>query len=168
MMAPLLECEVALHIARTISPHGSEADAVRSVGGIGAAFELVDPDLPLENLDEILARGLFHRAVALGRRRSPSELKLDDTARVSVRLDGREMASTTVDAITGRTVELLRSTSRYLSAFGETVEAGDVVITGALIGPLPLASGQHWEMEITGVGAAAFKTSDRPASPEPG
>src|SRR6516165_4579536 len=30
---PLLECEVALHLSRTISADGSDADAISSIGG---------------------------------------------------------------------------------------------------------------------------------------
>jgi 2-keto-4-pentenoate hydratase len=49
------EPEVAIHV-------GEDG----AVAGLGAAIELVDIDLPFEDLEAILAGNVFHRAVVLG------------------------------------------------------------------------------------------------------
>jgi 2-keto-4-pentenoate hydratase len=152
--APTLEPEIAAHMAQDVPP-GASRDAVRrAVGGLSAAIELADVDPPPTDVRQILAGNIFHRHVLLGPvRRGWTPL---EDIHATVLLDGDETAATDdVTALTGETVEVLRSTAELLALCGEQLRAGDVVITGSVVTPLPVAGGQTVAVDLGTLGTIA-------------
>jgi 2-oxopent-4-enoate/cis-2-oxohex-4-enoate hydratase len=77
--------------------------------------------------------------VLLGPARPPGES-------VTARLlrDGEEIASTEdPESATGELTDILRLTAETLAAAGERLRAGEVVITGSVVPPVPVAAGQR-------------------------
>jgi 2-keto-4-pentenoate hydratase len=134
---PLAEAEVAIQVG----PDGS-------VAGLGAAIEVVDLDRPLEDLEELVARNIFHRAVLLGEIVGGASLG-GVTARVLV--NGEEHAA--VDALdaTGEPQDVLEHAASVLALAGEELAEGDVLIAGAmsLVAPRP---GDRMRYELGGLG----------------
>jgi 2-keto-4-pentenoate hydratase len=63
---PALEPEIAIHMAADL-PGGAHRDAAAAaIGGLGAAIELADLDLPLDDLEAVVAGDIFQRHVVLG------------------------------------------------------------------------------------------------------
>ena len=122
---PIAEAEVAIHVG----PGGS-------VAGLGAAIEVVDLDRPLEDLEELVARNIFHRAVLLGPPVAGASLA-GVTARVLV--NGEEHETVDARAATGEPGDVLAHVGRLLAPVGEELRDGDVVIAGAmsLVAPRP-------------------------------
>jgi 2-keto-4-pentenoate hydratase len=134
---PVLEVEVAIWIGR----------------GLGAAIELADVDSPPDDVERILAGGIYHRNVILG----PPRRQTLTGARARVTRDGEEIAAT--DDLTGLTGEhdLLLETVR--AAAGRELRDGEVVIAGAVLPPLPLEPGQRWGVDLGPLGALSVSTS---------
>jgi 2-keto-4-pentenoate hydratase len=131
--APLLEAEVAVWVGH----------------GLGAAIELADLEFPPDDVDRILASGIYHRHVILGPPRAPT---LDGVA-ARVICDGDEIASTDdVEALTGRLDAVLAAVRGHA---GRDLRAGEVVIAGAVVPPIPLRPGQRYEVDLGPLGSLA-------------
>jgi 2-keto-4-pentenoate hydratase len=155
---PMLEAEIAVHLAHDVAGDASWDEVRAAIGGLSAAIELADVDPPPEDVRTILAGNIFHRHVVLGpvdRERSTGE---GISARVLV--DGREVAATDDPAaLTGEIVEVVRLTAETLAGCGERLRAGEVVITGSVIPPHPVAPGQRVEVEVPPLGELSVRLS---------
>lgn len=138
---PMLEAEVAAHLAADIGPGATPAAALAAVGGWTVAIELADVSFPPEDIGEILAGNIYHRHVVLG----PVVDSLPSALAFAVLRDGQEMASTTdPEALTGELGFVLASMADTLAACGAGLRAGDVVITGSVVPPVPVENGSVW------------------------
>jgi 2-keto-4-pentenoate hydratase len=145
--APMLEAEIAVHLARDVGENPREAFA-----GLSAAIELADVDPPSTDPEAILAGNIYHRHVILG----PVDRERSTAEGVTGRLlrDGDEVASTdTPEALTGDVVEVVRLTAELLAASGERLRAGDVVITGSMHPPLTIAPGERVTADVPPLGS---------------
>lgn len=159
---PVLEPEVAVHVASDIEP-GASYDTVRAaIAGLSVAIELADlhpaPERP-GDVSDVLAGNIFHRHVLLGRP------VIGHTGsgglRATVTLDAAEAASTDdASALTGDLVELVRQTVDQLAVVGERLRAGQVVITGSVVPPVPVEAGQHVEVTVADLGRLTVSFRD--------
>jgi 2-keto-4-pentenoate hydratase len=148
---PALEAEVAVHMASDL-PAGGDADAARAaIGGLGPAFELVDLDPSVEEVDAVLEANIFQRAVVLGAPGegvAPADLSatLQRTGEDAVEIDDPQAAA-------GEVVAIVRHVADVLGAFGERLRAGEIVITGALTPPpIPVSAGERFDYELRPLG----------------
>jgi 2-keto-4-pentenoate hydratase len=149
---PMLEPEIAVHLAHGVDGRATWEDARAAIGGLSAAIELADVDPPPADPESILAGNIYHRHVVLGpvdRTRSRPD---GITGRV-IR-DGEEIAGTdTPETLTGDIVEVVRLTAELLAACGARLNAGEVVITGSIVPPLSVSPGQTVTVELPPLGA---------------
>ena len=136
--AVAVEAELALHI-------GSGG----SIAGYGAAIEIVDIDLPFEDLERILEENVFHRAVLLTdptpTRPAGLTLRVSRNGSVEHELDGSadlERAETTV----ARVAELL-------GAAGGSLTPGEVIIAGSIAPLLFVSAGDQVRVELEPLGS---------------
>ena len=141
---PAIEPEVAVHV-------GEQG----RVAGLGAALEVIDVDLPFEDLGAILEGNVFHRAAVLGPPVGGVTALSGRTARMT-RGDGQE---TTIDVAQAALdpEQVVRLVGGYLEAVGETLSAGDVIIAGSLVTAVPLAGDERVALEIDGLGSVALE-----------
>lgn len=156
---PALEPEIAVRLARDIGPAASREDVRQAVGGLAPAIELADVDPPPTDVRAILAGNIFHRHVQLGPfdgGRSTAE-----GVRARVARNGKEIASTEdPEAATGEMLEVVRLTAELLGACGERLRAGEVVITGSVVPPIAVASGDRIEAHLPPLGSLRVRLAD--------
>ncbi len=143
---PTAEPEIAVHLASDI-PAGADRDAVAAaIGGLGVAIELVD--LTAGEVEEILAGDIFHRHVILGpaAQAAPGDLR----GTISHGGDTRDVDDPL--ALVGDPVAALAHLATHLAAFGETVRAGDVLITGSIVPALSVAPGDRLDYRLDPLG----------------
>jgi 2-keto-4-pentenoate hydratase len=136
---PAAECEIAVRMARDLRSDATPHDVMAAIKAIGPAIELADLDpLPAPgNLDAVLAGDIFQRHVILGERTQAGGSVRGLTSRLIRR--GEEAARTgDPEKLTGKLVDIVAHVANTLSAFGETLKAGDVVITGSITPPIML------------------------------
>jgi 2-keto-4-pentenoate hydratase len=138
--APVAEPEIAVHLGADID---DPAQAVVSISSIAAAIELADVDPPPDDLEEVVAGNIYHRAVIL----SDPIAKTGASALAGlfgrVSRDGNEVATTSdVEAMTGAVGQILSHSARLLGVFGEGFRVGDVVILGSVVPPLQIRPGE--------------------------
>lgn len=147
----IVEFEVAVVLGRDLGPGASEDEARSAVGAVGPAIELANIDLPIEasRVTDTLVGNIFHEAVIFGEmdeRRAGIEID-GVTARILV--DGEQRAATReLQAITGPYPWIVSTVASTLDAHGERLSAGDVIITGSVIPPIPVAEGSEFVFSL--------------------
>ena len=85
----------------------------------------------------MLSGNIFHRHVVLGGERRAGGALDNILSRVSRR--GLEFNRTDdPEALTGKMTDIVAYVARLLAAFGETLKAGDIIITGSITAPVML------------------------------
>jgi 2-keto-4-pentenoate hydratase len=152
---PVLEAEIAVHLGRDVPGDATWEDVRGAIAGLGPAIELADLDPPPTDVRAILAGDIYHRAVVLG----PVDESRSTAEGIGGRVlrDGEEVAATDDPAaLTGEVVEVVRATAEQLAACGELLRAGEVVISGSIVPPMPVAPGQHVAVELGPLGGLAL------------
>ena len=150
--APAFEAEIAVHMEADVPAGASWEDVRGAIGGLSAAIELADVHPPPTEVREILAGNIFHRHVVLGPVDAGRSTGEGIGGRVLV--DGAELVATDDPAsVTGELVEVVRLSAELLSATGERLRAGEVVITGSIVAPIPVEPGHTLTAEIGPLGA---------------
>jgi 2-keto-4-pentenoate hydratase len=150
---PVLEPEIAVHLARDVEG-GMGRNAIRdAVAGLGAAIELVDLDPPPSDVEAMLAGDLYQRAVLLG---PPSEGLAD--VRAMVRRNGAvEAEADDATAVTGHPLDVVAHVAATLAAVGERVQAGSVVICGSVMPALAVAPGDDVTVDLDPLGTLSVR-----------
>lgn len=143
----IVEFEVAVYMATDLVGDVGPDQAREAVAALGPAIELADVDGPVEAgaVDEIVAGNIFHRSVILGR---------PDTGRAGLDISGltahilvddvEKARATRLEDLTGSYPDIVATVANTLAARGERLAAGDVIITGSVIPPIPVQEGQHF------------------------
>jgi 2-keto-4-pentenoate hydratase len=120
---------------------------------------LADLDQPAtaENIDAVLTADIYQRHVILaGQRRAGG-----DTAGLASQVMRRgKLAAETSDpqALTGKIPDLLVHLANTLNAFGEKVQAGDLVICGATVPPALIEPDEtEYRYELSPIGAVSAR-----------
>ncbi|MDX6669996.1 MAG: hypothetical protein QOI91_359 [Solirubrobacteraceae bacterium] len=137
---PVLEPEVAI----TVGDGGS-------VAALAPAIELIDADLPFEDVEAILARNIFHRAVAFG---APAPRPSLDEFACRVTRNGEEAgaADTTEDP-----ADTVARVAEFLAAHGARLVPGDRIIAGTLTPPLPVEPGDEVAVDLGALGGVSLR-----------
>jgi 2-keto-4-pentenoate hydratase len=153
---PMLEAEIAVHLERDVAGDATWDEVRDAIGALSAAIELADLDPPPQDVRAILAGNIFHRHVVVGpvvRGRSTGE-----GIGARIRVDGVQVAATDDPAaLTGELVEVVRLTAETLASCGERLRAGELVITGSALPPLPVAPGHGVEAELGPLGTLSLR-----------
>jgi len=156
---PIIEPEIAVYLGADVPAGASDGDILCALAGISLAYELVDATVPFDDAVGAIGVNLMQRGVVLGERR-PVDLH---PGGVSIRFaqstsgeaaqstsgagDGAPSAETELAAsadpagVVGGYVSVIRHLADVLGAFGETLRAGDAVITGMVTPPVPMRPG---------------------------
>jgi 2-keto-4-pentenoate hydratase len=133
--APAVEVEVAIRVGPDLG-----------VAGLAPALELVDLGVPFHDIEVVLAGNICQRGVVFGAE-VPGVDPWAVVAAVTKRANDDAATEDAGDAVVaeGRltedpatTTEFVRS---YLAAHGAELRAGDRIIAGSLVAPIPVASG---------------------------
>ena len=150
--ATLLDDGATVDISAWTNPNIELEIAVHVGAGLSLAIELVDVEFAPEDPEKILESGIFHRHTILSEPKaglSPFSGRLTR--------DGEVVAATDdVAALTGGHEAMVRVVEETI---GRRLEDGEVVITGSIVPPTPIAPGQHWHGEVQGLGALAVTLS---------
>jgi 2-keto-4-pentenoate hydratase len=126
-----------------------EAGEGGALARIGVALEVVDFDRGLDDVEEVIAANVFHRAVAFGSLVAPV-----DPGDAVFSLTGSEPARvSTGDA----PLDTLRWVDGFLGRLGRGLGAGELVIAGALAPPAPVSPGDVAELVVAGIGSVRLE-----------
>jgi 2-keto-4-pentenoate hydratase len=136
---PVAEAEICVRMMSDLRGGATADTALAAIKEIFPAIEIADLDpVPTpDNLDVVLEHDIYQRHVILcGATRFGGS-----TAGLTSRVirNGTQFSNTTdPEALTGKLPDIVALVANTLSAFGETLKAGDVIITGSITPPIML------------------------------
>jgi 2-keto-4-pentenoate hydratase len=136
---PAIEPEIAVHVG-----------AGGAIAGLGPALELIDVDMPFDDLTAVLTGNVFHRAVALGPM-TPGRTTVDGLT-ASFREHAIDLAEACMEP-----EAVVALVSGYLEALGTSIQEGDVIIAGSLVTALPAAANERFELQVDELGSVALE-----------
>jgi 2-keto-4-pentenoate hydratase len=153
LIRPGCEPEICVRLARPIAA-GADADAVR------AAIEVCYPALEIVELRCDLRRDMAlaladnaaQKAIVLG-----APVRMGDAPDLAgietrVQVNGVELASGLGAAVLGHPLNAIVWLAGKLPAYGQALQAGDLVMTGSFTRMLPLAPGDQVQATFAGLG----------------
>jgi 2-keto-4-pentenoate hydratase len=143
---PAAEPEIAVHLGKDLPANSDRAATMTAISGLGPAIELADVDHPSDDVEGMLARNIYQRHVILGSNDSSRAGALLDGLSCRVLRNSSEIAGITgseaLQALTGDVIDIVRYTANLLAAFGESLQAGQIIIAGSIIPPLWVQPGE--------------------------
>jgi len=138
---PAMEPEVAVYMGKDLHAYADLETTRHAIASLGPAIEVADVHFVPEDVEVILADNIFNRHVILGKADS-SRAGGQLTGLVGyVSHNGQELPPVTdLQALTGNTIELVQHVANTLSVFGETLQVGDVIITGSIVPPISVVA----------------------------
>lgn len=149
------DAAIEVETALVLSGEPEAADPMAAIAGIHLAFELVAPrfapDAGFSAL-ESMADGFRSSGVVLGDPIEGWRDGLPDRLGIALTLDGAAVPATEAAAPIDQAMDFLIWLTAHARAQDMPLKAGDVIITGARVGPLPLAGATG--LRATAMGAA--------------
>jgi 2-keto-4-pentenoate hydratase len=153
---PHAEAEVAVRLGRDLTPDMTAEEILASVASVAPAIELADLHIApaAGEVALILAGDIFHRWLMIG-----TPVLVDGWAAARPRMtvthraaDGTETVHRVddVEAVPGPAIAVLAECARMAPLLGRTPRAGDVVILGSVIPPLPVGPGEEYHVAFEG------------------
>lgn len=150
---PAAEPEIAVHLGKDL-PADSDRSALRAaISGLAPAIELADVDHPAEDVEGTLARDIYQRHILLGSREVTHAGGGLDGLTCRVLRNGLGIADLAdpqeLQALTGELIDNVGHVARLLAAFGESLRAGEIILTGSITPPLLVAPGEEIVFHLT-------------------
>lgn len=138
---PVAEPELAAYF-------GSDVDdperGIDSIVGIGPGIELANVDPPPEDIGDIVAGNIYHKAVLLGDRDDRVDGVDVSGIEGTVEHNGETVGEIDdLEALTGQIALIVAHSAGLLQAAGETFRKDDMVILGSVIPPLRIKPGEE-------------------------
>src|SRR6202022_1537986 len=153
-----VECEIAVRLARDLSPTEAPFTAgwvAESIGAYYPAIEIVDDryvDWPTLGAPTLVADDFFAAGCVLGkpvaRSAAPDLLAVVGRALIN----GVEVGQGTGADVLGHPHNALAWLANHLAADGKGLRAGEIVLTGSLVKTVWLKAGDAVMMELAGLG----------------
>jgi 2-keto-4-pentenoate hydratase len=134
---PVVEPEIAVTMGRDLPLTSDRQTVSAAIAAIGPAIELADLSFAPDDVEAILAADVYQRHVLLGRQERARAGGLLDGLVGTVDRDGVRLA--TVDDLEAAPGDLLGNVmhvANLLAAVGETLRAGEIIITGSIVPPI--------------------------------
>jgi 2-keto-4-pentenoate hydratase len=144
---PAAEPEITVYLGEDL-PAGADRDTAKAaIAALGPAIEVADVDHPSDDVEGTLARDIYQRHVILGYKDPGRSGGLLDGLAVRVLRNGMEIANTrdarALQELTGDLIDIVRHTANLLGAFGEKLQAGEIIIAGSIIPPIWVQPGEE-------------------------
>jgi 2-keto-4-pentenoate hydratase len=133
---PVAEPEVAVYMGKDLPGGADRATTVASIAALGPAIELADLNPPADDVEVTLAGNIFHRHVILGPEdKSRAGAKFDGLIGHVFRRGALAAKQDKIESLIGEMIGIVQHVAGTLSAYGEKLSAGDVIITGSIVPP---------------------------------
>ena len=156
MIAPRAEAEIALILKRSLKGPGvTPADVEAATEAVTPCFEIVDSRIAnwdigiVDTVADNASCGVF----VVGKERvSPKGI---DLANVHCRMtkNGAPLSEGYGRAVQGSPLASVAWLANTLGAYGVTLDAGDVILSGSLVPLAPAVAGDVFEMTLEGLGS---------------
>lgn len=156
------ELEIAVYMGRDLPGSSDRETTQRAIASIGPAIEIADITFPAEDVERILAGNIWNKYVILGEadaRRAGYDL--NGLVGHAYR-NGQETDQTdTPQVMTGDIIDIVSSVATTLAALGETLRAGQAIITGAIVPHLWLGPTEEIQYHLEPIGTVTLTVTGK-------
>ena len=161
-IAPRVEAEICFRLARPLrGPGVTVADVLAATESVSPALEIIDSrirDWKLTLVDTIADMASSARIVVSEERVSPRDLDLRAVT-VDMTREGETVASGIGAACLGDPAAAVAWAANTLGALGVTLQAGHIVMPGALHAAAPVVAGSTFTATFVGLGSVSIRFS---------
>jgi 2-keto-4-pentenoate hydratase len=165
---PAAEPEITVYIGKDLPAGADPGTTKAAIAALGPAIELADVDHPSDDVEGTLACDIYQRHIILGRGDPARACGTLDGLAARVLRNGAEIANLTgpqsLQNLTGELVDIVRHTANLLAAFGETLQAGQIIIAGSIIPPIWIEPGEEITFHLAPVDSISIRFLPRPNS----
>lgn len=148
---PVVEAEIAVWIGSDV-PADTPAESIGGfVSAVGPAIEIADVDHAPAGVELILAGNIFHDSYILGTPDPACTLADAATLTAVIEHAGERLDVERPAALTGSLPDVLAQVARLAPLVSRGLRAGDVVLTGSIIVPRPVAPGESFRFVLGGL-----------------
>lgn len=160
LIQPRAEAEIAFVLKDSLNGPGvTAADVMAATDYIAPCFEIVDSrirDWKIGIVDTVADNASCGVFVIGAARANPSEHDLP-ALRVTVTKNGAPLSEGLGSAVQGDPAQAVAWLANTLGAYGVTLDAGDVILSGSLVPLEPAVPGDVFEMTLHGVGTCTAR-----------
>ena len=158
LIAPRAEAEIAFILKDGLAGPGiTPADVIASTESIAPCFEIVDSrieDWKISIVDTVADNASCGVFVLGEARANPRDFDLPNL-HVTVTKNGRPLSEGFGHAVQGDPAMAVAWLANTLGAYGVTLDAGDVILSGSVVPLEPAAKGDRFEMTLHGIGTCS-------------
>ncbi len=155
------EPEITVYLGKNLSPGADRDTAKAAIAALGPAIEIADVDHPSDDVEGTLACDIYQRHVILGRSDPARAGGILDGLAARVLRDGAEFAGITdpqsMQNLTGELIDIVRHTANLLAAFGESLQAGQIIIAGSIIPPIWVEPGKELTFDLAPIDTISIR-----------
>ncbi len=159
---PRCEPEIAFLLAHSLPAGIDEAQAFAAIAAVAPALEIIDSRYRQFkfSLTDVIADNASSARFVIGPWvERPQQPALLNGLPVVMRIDGLVRQSGSSADILGDPLRSLVAAARLAAQHGVPLQAGDIVLAGAATSAEALASGNHVEAEVAGLGTVLFSVT---------
>jgi 2-keto-4-pentenoate hydratase len=150
------EAEVAIRVGCDV-PAGTTVEvAEEAIAALAPAIEVVDVTHTLAGVEALLSGNLYHAAVLLGPEYRSGVRDPRAVISAQMRANGKKAGISEAHRLPLHLGEIVRHAADTLGRHGETLRAGDWIISGSIIEPLVVAPGTVIEIDMPPLGRVAL------------
>jgi 2-keto-4-pentenoate hydratase len=143
-------------MGRDLEPGATREEVAAAVAHVHPAFEIIETRGDLTSqLALALADNAQQKAFVLGPAVGRTGLPELDRVTVSVRINDREVAAADGSAVLGHPYNSVAWLAAKLAQFGESVKAGDYIMSGSFTRQFPLTQSNRIEANFAGIGSVS-------------
>lgn len=158
LIAPRAEAEIAFRLKTDLNGPGvTEEDVLNATDCIMPCFEIVDSRIKDWNIkiQDTIADNASCGVFVLGEEQAnPRDFDLANI-KITVQKNGEFLSEGLGSAVQGNPLTAVAWVANTLGAFGVTLNAGDVILSGSLVPLESVAKGDSMHLELEGVGTAS-------------
>jgi 2-keto-4-pentenoate hydratase len=155
-----LEPEVAIRISSRVAKDSSAASARSCIAAIHPALEIVNYAKPKAGLTDVVSHSMFHEATVLGDPVPITAARELGSTWPRLSISGQEPARPRADLVPADLGELVAFAADFLAAFGQSLNEGDLLLSGAYLPrALGIAAGESAIAEYGEMGAVSMRVA---------
>lgn len=160
LIAPRAEAEIAFILKDSLNGPGvTAADVIAATRSIAPCFEIVDSRIAdwkigiIDTVADNASCGVFILGEA---RADPRDHDLA-ALHVTVTKNGSPLSEGYGSAVQGNPAQAVAWLANTLGAYGVTLDAGDIILSGSLVPLAPAVKGDIFEMTLHGIGGCTAR-----------
>ncbi len=149
---PGFENELCLRLNRDLAGDVSLAEARQAIEVVYPSLEIIETrgDLTAQ-IAVALADNAQQKTIILGDPVPLGDLKLETVA-ATIQINGKTVATGKGDAVLGNPLNSVIWLARKLPAFGRSIRAGDLIMSGSFTRQFPIEPGDRIHADFAGIG----------------